>query len=79
MSIYLLDNTLQIDVFYDCEDSDLEDNICLKIIERCPPNERLMRSGETHVYLTPAQAQQFGNVLLEAAKHSLEDNEEKSY
>ncbi len=75
MSIHLLDNTLQVDVFFDCEDSDLEDNICLTIVERCPPKERLMRSGETHIYITPSQAQQFGEALLEAAKRGHEQSD----
>lgn len=70
MSIHLLDDSLQVDVFYDTEDSDLEDNICLTIIERCPPQERIMRSGETYIYLTPQQAEAFAALLHNAAKQS---------
>jgi hypothetical protein len=70
MTIYLLDKTLQIDIFYDCEDKDLEDNICVSIIERCPPKERLLQAGETHIFLTPGQAQQLGEALLEAVGQS---------
>ncbi len=70
MTIYLLDKTLQIDIFYESEDKDLEDNICVSIIERCPPQERLLNAGETHIFLTPSQARQLGEALLEAADHS---------
>jgi hypothetical protein len=70
MTIYLLDKTLQIEIFYDCEYKDLEDNICVSIIERCPPQERLLQAGETHIFLTPDQAQQLGVALLEAVGHS---------
>ncbi len=70
MTIYLLDKTLQIDIFFECADKDLEDNICVSIIERCPPQERLLRSGETHIFLTPEQTRQLGEALLEAVQNS---------
>ena len=70
MTIHLLDKTLQIDIFYECEDQDLEDNICLTVIERCPPAEKILRSGETHLYLTPAEARALGEALLAAADRS---------
>ena len=73
MTIYLLDETLQIDIFYDCEDQDLEDNVCIRVIENCPPEERLMQAGETHIYLTPEQARKLGEALLQAALHSETD------
>lgn len=70
MTINLLDNTLHIEVFYERDDQDLEDNICVSIIESCPPQERIMRSGETHIYLTAHQACQLGEALLTAARLS---------
>ncbi|MDY6866511.1 MAG: hypothetical protein SVT56_01180 [Chloroflexota bacterium] len=75
MSIYLLDKTLQVDIFYECEDHDLEDNICISIVERCPPGEQLLRAGETHLYLTPDEARQAGQALLAAVEKS-ESNKE---
>ena len=74
MTIYLLDNTLQIDIFYDCDNHDLEDHICVAVIERCPPQERLLRAGETHIFLTPAQARQLAEALLAAAHNSHADS-----
>ena len=70
MTIHLLDKTLQIDIFYECEDQDLEDNICLTIVESCPPGEKLLRAGKTHLYLTPAEASALGEALLNAASRS---------
>jgi len=74
MSVYLLDKTLQVDIFYEHEDHDLEDNICISIIERCPPEEQLLRAGETHLYLTPDEARQLGEALLAVVEHR-ESNE----
>lgn len=70
MTIHLLDKTLQIDIFYECEDQDLEDNICLTIVESCPPGEKLLRAGKTNLYLTPVEARALGEALLKAAGHS---------
>lgn len=72
MTIFLLDDTIEIDIFFDCEDHDLEDNICVTIIERCDPSERLLRAGQTNIFITPTQAQALGNAFLHAAKHSSE-------
>jgi len=76
MTIHLLEGTLEVDIFYECEDQDLDDNVCIKIIERCPPEERLLRAGNTHIYLTSAQARKLGELLLAAASHSNDDIEE---
>ena len=73
MSIHLLEGTLQIDIFYECEDQDLEDNICIAIVERCEPDERLLRAGETNLYLTPGEARQLGEALIQAAEYSETD------
>ncbi len=70
MTINLLEGALQIDIFYDCEDQDLEDNICVQVIESCPSDERLLRAGQTHIFLTPSQARELGGALLQAAQHS---------
>ena len=70
MTIHLLDKTLQIDIFYECEDRDLEDNICLTVVESCPPGEKILRAGETHLFLTPAEARALGEALLAAAGRS---------
>jgi hypothetical protein len=70
MMINLLEGSLQIDIFYDCEDQDLEDNICVRVVESCPPVEKVMRAGETYLYLTPDQARELGQLLLDASDFS---------
>jgi len=73
MTLYLLDGTLQIDIFFECEDQDLDDNICISIIERCPPNERILRAGQTNIFLTPQQARALGEALIKSAANSEAD------
>jgi hypothetical protein len=70
MTILLLDGTLEIDIFFDCEDHDLEDSICVTVLERCDPAEKLLRAGQTNIFLTPDQARELGTALLEAAENS---------
>ena len=70
MTLHLLDDTLQINIFYECEDEDLEDNVCISVVEHCPPDEQLFRAGETHIFLTPDEARTLGKALLDAANHS---------
>lgn len=76
MTIHLLEGTLEVDIFYEYEDQDLDDNVCIKIVESCPPEERLLRAGETHIYITAVQARELGEILLAAASYSNQDKEE---
>lgn len=75
MTIYLLEGTLEVDIYYECEDQDLDDNVCIRIVESCPPEERLLRAGKTHIYLTAAQARELGEMLLNAATRSTDGKE----
>ncbi len=67
MPIYLVDDTLKVEVFYDPQDKEFADNICLCIEESCPAEEKLFRADEAHIYLTPLQARQLGLALVKAA------------
>jgi len=69
-----LDDSLQVEVFFSLEDCDLEDNICLKISESCPEEEKVFKHDESFLFLTRKQARTFAESLLEAARCS----EEKS-
>jgi len=73
MDINLLDNSLKIEVFFDRQDENFKDNICLRIKENCPDEERVFRAEETNLYLTRKQACQLADSLIRAAKCSLED------
>jgi len=72
LAIFLVDETLRIEVRYEPEDEDLRDNICLCILEDCPDEERLFRAEETNIYLTARQARELAEALLNAAEHSLQ-------
>lgn len=68
--IRLLDDSLQVEVRYACEDADLEDNICIKVTESCLEEEKIFRHDESHLYITPEQARELAEELLKAVEES---------
>jgi hypothetical protein len=70
MPIYLVDDTLKVEVFFHPEDKEFPDDVCLCIEESCPPEEKLFRADEVHIFLTPRQARQLGLALVKAAEMS---------
>ena len=56
MSISLLENSLQVDIYFEESDRDFEDDICISFIEDCPAEEKIFRADETNIYVTPDQA-----------------------
>ncbi|KAF0109818.1 MAG: hypothetical protein FD147_2042 [Chloroflexi bacterium] len=68
--ILLLDESLQVEIFFESDDYGYEDNICLKIIESCPEEEKVFVHDESHLYLTPTQAQALIDALQKALKLS---------
>jgi activator of HSP90 ATPase len=73
MKINLLDGTLIVEVFFDQQDQAFGDNICLRIKESCPDDEKLFRAEESNLYLTPQQAGLLADALLKAARTSMDD------
>ena len=75
--ILLLDESLQVRIYYECDDCDWADNICVSFREDCPEDERLFRANETNIFLTPHEAKQLALELINAANQSLgfEDKE----
>jgi hypothetical protein len=69
-SIYLLDRSLKLDVYFDSEDSQFSDNICMSICEDCPDGEKIFVADETNIYLSSEQAQQLADALLQAIQRS---------
>lgn len=67
MSLNLLDNTLNVQVFYEKSDSEFCDNICVRFWESCPDDERIFRHDETNIFITADQARILANLLLEEA------------
>ena len=68
--IILLDESLQVEIFYESDDCGYEDNICLKVIESCLEDEKIFLHDESHLYLTPKQAQDLAEALIEAVNTS---------
>jgi len=70
MSIDLLNGSLKIEIFYDKNDKEYEDNVCLCIKEACPDEEKVLYAKETNLYITPEQARKIAKMLIEAANKS---------
>ena len=71
--ILLLDESLQIEVFFSKEDCDLADNICVRVTESCPEEEKVLKHDESNLFLTHAQARAIANALLTAVQKSETD------
>lgn len=74
--IILLDESLQVEIYYESDDCGYDDNICLKVIESCPEEEKIFLHDESHLYLTQEQAQAILTALQEALmqKKNLENS-----
>jgi len=70
MAIYLLDNSLKVDICYEETDSGYRDNIRICIIEDCPEDEKIFIHDETNIYLSPEEANQLARLLDSAAQAS---------
>jgi len=70
--IHLLDDSLEVEIFFDKGDCGYTDNICLKITESCKEEEKVFRHDENNLYLTPDQAAALAVALLDAVKQSHE-------
>jgi hypothetical protein len=66
MVIFLLDNSLKVEICYDETEREFSDNILLSFIEDCPEEEKVFRMDETNLYLTPQQACQLATALRRA-------------
>jgi hypothetical protein len=68
--IHLLDDSLEVEIFYDKDDCGYTDNICLKITESCEDEEKVFRHDENNLYLTQEQAIALADALTAAVKVS---------
>jgi hypothetical protein len=69
--ISLLDNSLEVSVFFERTDSEYDDDICICFQEYCQEEEKIFKAGETNIFLTPEQAKQLAAALTEASKQSM--------
>ena len=74
MGLYLLDDTLSVEVFYEPSDGQFPDNVCLRLWESCPAEEKILIADETNVFLTPDQARELAGLLLAAVAASEQNN-----
>lgn len=70
MTISLLDDSLKVQIFFEPQDCEFSDNICVKIFEECPDDEKVLRGDETNIYLDPQQARHLAYAFLHAAGES---------
>lgn len=73
MTLHLLDDSLQVQIFFEEPDCDFTDNICVSFIEDCPAEEKIFIHDETNIFLTPDQAEAFAGLLVAAAARSRAD------
>jgi hypothetical protein len=74
MSIFLLDGSLRVKIFFEKSDNDYDDDICITIEEDCPDDEKLFIADETNIYITPKQARELALALNQAAEISEAEN-----
>ena len=72
MPVYLLDESVMVDVLYEEKDCDFKDNICMTICEDCPDEEKIFRAELSNIYMTVNQARQLARLLVSAAEQSEE-------
>lgn len=72
--IHLLDDSLEVEIFFDKGDCGYTDNICLKITESCKEEEKVFRHDENNLYLTSEQATALAAALTKAV---MDSNKEK--
>jgi hypothetical protein len=76
-SIYLLDRSLKVNVYFEPEDRDFNDNICVSCCEECADNEKIFVADETNIYLSHEQAMQLAEALMQAVSESGSSTDKK--
>ncbi len=69
MTIPLLNNCMQVEIFYETEDRQFSDNICIRIRETCPNEERLMLAEESNIFITPRRSHNPCQCLVESRQN----------
>ncbi len=70
MAIKLLNDSLKIEIFYEKNDKEYDDNICVCIEEYGPEDEKILYAGETNLYITAVEARKLAEMLIQAADTS---------
>ena len=70
MAIELLNGSLKIDVFFEKNDKEYDDNICVCLKEYGPEDEKILYADETDLFVTAEEARKLAEMLIEAAERS---------
>ncbi len=70
MAIELLNGSLNVDIYFDKEDKEFNDNICISLKEYGPEDEKIFYAGETDIFITPDEARKLSEMLIAAAERS---------
>jgi hypothetical protein len=70
MAIEILNGSLKIDVYFDKNDKEYDDNICMCLKESGPEDEKILYAGETDIFITPDEARKLAEMLIAAAETS---------
>jgi hypothetical protein len=70
MAIEILNGSLKIDIFFDKNDKEYDDNICVCLKEFGPEDEKILYAGETDLFITTEEARKLAEMLIEAAENS---------
>jgi hypothetical protein len=70
MAIELLNGSLKIEVFFDKNDKEYEDNICVCLRESGPEDEKILYAGETNIFINTEQARELAEMFATAADQS---------
>jgi hypothetical protein len=70
MAIKLLNDSLKIEIFYEKNDKEYDDNICVCLEEYGPEDEKIFYAGETNLYITAVEARKLAEMLIQAAETS---------
>jgi len=67
MAIELLNGSLKIDIFFDKNDKEYDDNICMCLKEYGPEDEKILYADETDLFITIEEARKLAELLIAAA------------
>ncbi|MBI9045296.1 MAG: hypothetical protein JEZ06_12475 [Anaerolineaceae bacterium] len=70
MDLWILDDSLWIKAYYDPQECDYDDNICVILHESCPEDEKILSVDEVHLSISPMQARKLGEMFIKAAEAS---------
>ena len=75
--IQLLDGAWEVEIFLDRSEPGYDDNVFIRISEKCRDNLRLLQSNQITVGITAAQARQLARRLIEIAARDQASAEEE--